>query len=263
MFTADLMKELPSIEQLVPKHVAIIMDGNGRWAKQRGKIRTFGHKAGAEAVRKAVAFARRNGIESLTLFAFSSENWKRPATEVSVLMELFMSVLKSEIKKLDDNDIRLRIIGDKEAFSKRLQKRMSEAEAQTQSNSGLNLNIAANYGGQWDITQASRKLAEKVKAGEMEPREITEQAIAGELMMADQPLPDLLIRTGGEHRISNFLLWQLAYAELYFTSVLWPDFDDTVFAQAITDFAQRERRFGLTSEQLTVLMQGIETRIEE
>lgn len=257
------MKELPSIEQLVPKHVAIIMDGNGRWAKQRGKIRTFGHKAGAEAVRKAVAFARRNGIESLTLFAFSSENWKRPATEVSVLMELFMSVLKSEIKKLDDNDIRLRIVGDKEAFSKRLQKRMSEAEEQTRSNSGLNLNIAANYGGQWDITQASRKLAEKVKTGEIEPAEITEQTIAGELMMADQPLPDLLIRTGGEHRISNFLLWQLAYAELYFTSVLWPDFDDTAFAQAITDFAQRERRFGLTSEQLTVLMQGIETRIEE
>lgn len=257
------MRELPSIEQLVPKHVAIIMDGNGRWAKQRDKIRTLGHKAGADAVRKAVAFARRNGIESLTLFAFSSENWKRPATEVSVLMELFMSVLKSEIKKLDDNDIRLRIIGDKEAFSKRLQKRMSEAEEQTRSNSGLNLNIAANYGGKWDITQASRKLAEKVKAGEIEPTEINEQAIAGELMMADQSLPDLLIRTGGEHRISNFLLWQLAYAELYFTPVLWPDFDDTVFAQAITDFAQRERRFGLTSEQLTVLMQGIETRIEE
>ncbi|MCK7460107.1 polyprenyl diphosphate synthase [Idiomarina aminovorans] len=257
------MKELPSIEQLVPKHVAIIMDGNGRWAKQRGKIRTSGHKAGAEAVRKAVAFARRNGIESLTLFAFSSENWKRPAKEISVLMELFMSVLKSEIKKLDDNHICLRIIGDKGAFSKRLQRQMNEAEQQTRSNSGLNLNIAANYGGQWDITQASRKLAEKVKANEIDPAEITEQAIAGELMMADQPLPDLLIRTGGEHRISNFLLWQLAYAELYFTSVLWPNFDDTVFARAITDFAQRERRFGLTSEQLTVLMQDIETRIEE
>jgi len=191
------MKELPSIEQLVPRHVAIIMDGNGRWAKQRGKIRTFGHKAGAEAVRRAVAFARRNGIESLTLFAFSSENWKRPATEVSVLMELFMSVLKSEVKKLDDNDIRLRIIGDKGAFSKRLQKRIQEAEEKTQNNSGLNLNIAANYGGQWDITQASRKLADKVKTGEIEPSEITEEAISGELMMADQPLPDLLIRTGG------------------------------------------------------------------
>lgn len=257
------MKELPSIEQLVPKHVAIIMDGNGRWAKQRGKIRTFGHKAGAEAVRRAVAFARRNGIESLTLFAFSSENWKRPATEVSVLMELFMSVLKSEVKKLDDNDIRLRIIGDKGAFSKRLQKRIHEAEEKTQNNSGLSLNIAANYGGQWDITQASRKLADRVKAGELEPSEITEQAISEELMMADQPFPDLLIRTGGERRISNFLLWQLAYAELYFTSTLWPDFDDAVFARAITDFAQRERRFGLTSEQLNVLMQGIETRIEE
>ena len=257
------MKELPSIEQLVPRHVAIIIDGNGRWAKQRGKIRTFGHKAGAEAVRRAVAFARRNGIESLTLFAFSSENWKRPATEVSVLMELFMSVLKSEVKKLDDNDIRLRIIGDKGAFSKRLQKRIQEAEEKTQNNSGLNLNIAANYGGQWDITQASRKLADKVKTGEIEPSEITEEAISGELMMADQPLPDLLIRTGGERRISNFLLWQLAYAELYFTSTLWPDFDDAIFAKAITDFAQRERRFGLTSEQLTVLMQGIETRIEE
>lgn len=257
------MKELPSIEQLVPRHVAIIMDGNGRWAKQRGKIRTFGHKAGAQAVRSAVAFARRNRIESLTLFAFSSENWKRPAAEVSVLMELFMSVLKSELKKLDENDIRLRIIGDKTAFSKRLQKRMCEAEEQTQNNRSLNLNIAANYGGKWDITQACQRLSERVKSGEMDSTDITEQCIADELMMSDQPQADLLIRTGGERRVSNFLLWQLAYAELYFTSTLWPDFDDAVFARAITDFAQRERRFGLTSEQLTVLMQGIETRVEE
>ena len=257
------MKELPSIKQLVPKHVAIIMDGNGRWAKQRGKARTSGHKAGAEAVRRAVAFARRNGIESLTLFAFSSENWNRPATEVSLLMELFMSVLKKEVVKLDENNIQLRIIGDKSRFSKRLQKQIAQAEEKTAGNDQLTLNIAANYGGQWDITQACRTLAKKVEDGDLTAEEITEEALADNLMLSDQATPDLLIRTGGEHRISNFLLWQLAYAELFFTPVLWPDFDDTTFAEAINDFAQRERRFGLTSEQLTMLMQDMDTRTEE
>ena len=257
------MKELPSIKQLVPKHVAIIMDGNGRWAKQRGKARTSGHKAGAEAVRRAVAFARRNGIESLTLFAFSSENWNRPATEVSLLMELFMSVLKKEVVKLDENNIQLRIIGDKSRFSKRLQKQIAQAEEKTAGNDQLTLNIAANYGGQWDITQACRTLAKKVEDGDLPAEEIAEEALADNLMLSAQATPDLLIRTGGEHRISNFLLWQLAYAELFFTPVLWPDFDDTTFAEAINDFAQRERRFGLTSEQLTMLMQDIDTRTEE
>lgn len=257
------MKELPSIEQLVPKHVAIIMDGNGRWAKQRGKVRTSGHKAGAEAVRRAVAFARRNGIESLTLFAFSSENWNRPATEVSLLMELFMSVLKKEVMKLDENNIRLRIIGDKSRFSKRLQKQIEKAEEKTAGNDQLTLNIAANYGGQWDITQACQSLAHEVERGEVKVADITEQVLSEKLMLSGQATPDLLIRTGGERRISNFLLWQLAYAELFFSPVLWPDFDDTTFAEAINDFAQRERRFGLTSEQLTMLMQDIDTRTEE
>lgn len=234
----------------MPRHVAIIMDGNGRWAKLRGKHRTFGHKAGAESVRAAVQFARKKGIESLTLFAFSSENWKRPEQEVSVLMELFMTVLKREVKKLHKHNVRLRIVGDKSAFSTRLQKQMQEAETLTAGNTALNLNIAANYGGRWDIVQATQKLAEQVKAGQIEPNAITEDALAGQLELADQPIPDLLIRTGGEHRISNFLLWQLAYAEFYFSKVLWPDFDDREFAAAIADFSCRERRFGLTSEQL-------------
>jgi undecaprenyl diphosphate synthase len=234
----------------IPRHVAIIMDGNGRWAQMRGKRRTAGHKAGAQAVRAAVEFARKKGIESLTLFAFSSENWKRPEQEVSVLMELFMTVLKREVKKLHKYNVRLRIIGDKSAFGERLQRQMHEAEALTAGNTALNLNIAANYGGHWDITQAARKLAVQVAAGELTPADITEEKLAGQLELADQPVPDLLIRTGGEHRISNFLLWQLAYAEFYFSKVLWPDFDDREFAAAIADFSCRERRFGLTSEQL-------------
>jgi undecaprenyl diphosphate synthase len=234
----------------MPRHVAIIMDGNGRWAQMRGKRRTAGHKAGAEAVRAAVQFARKKGIESLTLFAFSSENWNRPEQEVSVLMELFMTVLKREVKKLHKYNVRLKIVGDKSAFSARLQKQMQEAEQMTADNTALTLNIAANYGGHWDITNAARKLAEQVAAGQLQPSEITTALLASQLELADQPVPDLLIRTGGEHRISNFLLWQLAYAEFYFSKVLWPDFDDREFAAAIADFSCRERRFGLTSEQL-------------
>ncbi|MGM0480638.1 MAG: polyprenyl diphosphate synthase [Pseudomonadota bacterium] len=257
------MTDLPTLQQLVPKHVAIIMDGNGRWAKQRGKLRTFGHKAGAEAVRRAVAFARRNGIGSLTLFAFSSENWRRPEKEVSVLMDLFMTVLKREMKKLDENDIKLTIIGDKSRFSERLQQRIAEAEGKTAKNTSLTLNVAANYGGQWDITQAAQALAKQVEEGQLTSEQITPERLAGQLQLADQAVPDLLIRTGGECRISNFLLWQAAYAELYFTPVLWPDFDDDVFVQAISEFAQRERRFGLTSEQLESVIQKIETRVEE
>ncbi|MGM0525635.1 MAG: polyprenyl diphosphate synthase [Pseudomonadota bacterium] len=257
------MTDLPSLQQLVPKHVAIIMDGNGRWAKQRGKLRTFGHKAGAEAVRRAVGFARRNGIQSLTLFAFSSENWQRPEKEVSVLMDLFMTVLKREVKKLDENDIKLNIIGDRYRFSKRLQRQIAEAEEKTQHNGSLTLNVAANYGGQWDITEAAKRLAEQVQRGELRSEEITSAMLQQQLQLADQPAPDLLIRTGGECRISNFILWQAAYAELYFTPTLWPDFDDETFLHAISEFAQRERRFGLTSEQLDSVMQKIETRVEE
>lgn len=257
------MTELPSLQQLVPKHVAIIMDGNGRWAKQRGKLRTFGHKAGAESVRRAVAFARRNGIKSLTLFAFSSENWQRPEKEVSVLMDLFMTVLKREVKKLHENDIKLRIVGDKSRFSERLQRQIREAEEKTAGNRMLTLNVAANYGGQWDIVQAAQRLAKKVEVRELSSDEISAPLFAEHLQLADQPTPDLLIRTGGECRISNFILWQAAYAELYFTPVLWPDFDDHAFSQAIAEFAKRERRFGLTSEQLDNVMQSLETRVEE
>jgi undecaprenyl diphosphate synthase len=237
-------------EICMPRHVAIIMDGNGRWAQLRGKHRTYGHKAGAEAVRSAVAFCRKRGIEALTLFAFSSENWKRPEQEVSVLMELFFTVLKREVKKLHQHNVRLRIIGDVSGFPPRLQQRIIEAEQLTANNTALLLNVAANYGGRWDITQAARQLADRVASGTMSSDEITETALADCMQLADQPAPDLLIRTGGEHRISNFLLWQLAYAEFYFSQVLWPDFDDREFAAAIADFSCRERRFGLTSEQI-------------
>lgn len=239
------------------------MDGNGRWAKQRGKLRTFGHKAGAEAVRRAVAFARRNGIQSLTLFAFSSENWQRPEKEVSVLMELFMTVLKREVKKLNENNIKLNIIGDTAKFSDRLQRQIKTAEETTAANTALTLNIAANYGGQWDIVNAARLMAQKVEQQQLVSTEISAETFAEHLQLAEQPTPDLLIRTGGECRISNFILWQAAYAELYFTPVLWPDFDDQTFSQAIAEFAQRERRFGLTSEQLESVMQTLETRLED
>lgn len=247
----------------MPRHVAIIMDGNGRWAQLRGKHRTFGHKAGAEAVRAAVAFCRKRGIEALTLFAFSSENWKRPEQEVSVLMELFFTVLKREVKKLHKHNVRLRIIGDVSGFSQRLQQRIVEAEQLTANNSALQLNIAANYGGRWDISQAARQLAERVAAGTMNSAEVNETTLAECMQLANQPAPDLLIRTGGEHRISNFLLWQLAYAEFYFSQVLWPDFDDREFAAAIADFSCRERRFGLTSEQIQQAILDTDVTAEE
>ena len=257
------MNAVSNTQQLMPKHVAIIMDGNGRWAQQRGKRRTYGHKVGAEAVRRAVAFARRQGLTSLTLFAFSSENWNRPAQEVSVLMELFVTVLQREVKKLHKHGVRLRVIGDLSQFSPRLQEKIAAAEAKTRENHELNLNIAANYGGRWDIAQACRRLTEQVTDGRLAIADIDEQRLSDELQLADQPAPDLLIRTGGEHRISNFLLWQLAYAELYFTPVLWPDFDDHTFAAAIADFAARERRFGLTSEQIHSMIMADKAPIED
>lgn len=230
--------------QNMPKHVAIIMDGNGRWAKQQGKMRVFGHQNGVKAVRSSVSFAAKRGIEVLTLYAFSSENWNRPAAEVSALMTLFMKMLDSEVKKLHKNNIRLKILGDKTAFSPSLQKRIAEAEAMTANNTGLTLNIAANYGSYWDITQAAQKLAIKVKLGEITATEITPERFQQALVTEDQPQVDLLIRTSGEQRISNFLLWQIAYAELFFTPVLWPDFNDTTFSEAIVAYQQRERRFG-------------------
>ncbi|RUO25412.1 di-trans,poly-cis-decaprenylcistransferase [Aliidiomarina minuta] len=237
-------------QEMLPRHVAIIMDGNGRWAKMRGKARTSGHKAGAVSVRKAVAFARRNGIKALTLFAFSSENWQRPALEVKVLMELFVTVLNREVDELHKHGVQLRIIGDVSKFSERLQQKIREAEQKTAGNQDMILNIAANYGGRWDIVQATQKACQAIQNGELEVADLNEEKLASYITLADCPAPDLLIRTGGDLRISNFLLWQLAYAELYFSDVLWPDFDDHAFAQAINSYVKRERRFGLTSEQL-------------
>ncbi len=229
------------------RHVAIIMDGNGRWAKRQGKMRVFGHKAGAKSVRRAVVFAANNGIDALTLYAFSSENWSRPAQEVSALMELFTWALDSEVKNLHRNNVRLRVIGDTGRFNSRLQERIQKAEALTSQNTGLTLNIAANYGGRWDILQGVKQLASLVQEGQLSPDQIDEEMLSQQICMSELVPVDLVIRTGGEHRISNFLLWQIAYAELYFTDVLWPDFDEQDFEGALHAFANRERRFGGTT----------------
>lgn len=205
----------------IPQHVAIIMDGNGRWAKQKGKMRIFGHKNGVAAVRQAVSYARKIGIKVLTLYAFSSENWSRPENEVSALMTLFMQALDLEVKKLHKNNIRLKILGDTSRFSKKLQQKIANAENLTQNNTALTLNIAANYGGYWDIVQASQQLANLVKAGKLAVEAITPECFQQHLVTQDQPMVDLLIRTSGEQRVSNFLLWQIAYAEFYFSNVLW------------------------------------------
>lgn len=234
----------------MPKHVAIIMDGNGRWAQMRNKPRVWGHKNGVEAVRRAVTFCRKNDIDSLTLFAFSSENWRRPETEVSTLMELFMMVLTKEVKKLHHNDVCLNIVGDTSRFSQKLQKKISDAESLTKDNQSLKLNICANYGGRWDIAQAAQKVAKACVEGEMSVDDIGEESLNRHMCLAQQPPLDLLIRTGGDYRISNFLIWQAAYAELYFTQTLWPDFGEEDLQQAVETFAERERRFGFTGDQI-------------
>ena len=209
----------------VPQHIAIIMDGNGRWAKQRHHPRLMGHRAGVKAVEDIVKHCVEREISVLSLFAFSSENWRRPSKEVSLLMELFALALKQQAKRLHKNNIRLRIIGECSKFSLSLQKQITEAEQLTENNTGLIINVAANYGGRWDITQAVQKIAEKVKSGDILPEEITEESISAGLATSSLPDPDLYIRTGGEQRVSNFLLWQLAYTEFYFTDTLWPDFN--------------------------------------
>ncbi|MCW8949425.1 MAG: isoprenyl transferase [Sedimenticola sp.] len=234
----------------LPRHIAIIMDGNGRWAQQRGLMRHAGHKAGVKTVRSSVEQSVKHGIDVLTLFAFSSENWKRPKKEVSLLMDLFMVALQREVKRLKRNNVRLRIIGDRSAFSEKLQQRISAAEAETAGNDGLVLQIAANYGGRWDITQAVRRIAASVASGQLQPDHIDEELISSELSFKDLPDPDLFIRTGGEQRISNFMLWQSAYTELYFTDAYWPEFDAEAFDQAIAFYSSRQRRFGMTGEQL-------------
>ncbi|MDV2858205.1 polyprenyl diphosphate synthase [Oceanimonas sp. CAM02] len=244
----------PNNDARLPRHVAIIMDGNGRWAEQRGKFRVSGHKAGVKSVRAAVTFGYKLGLDALTLFAFSSENWRRPEEEVSALMSLFIAVLGSEVRKLHHNNIRLRIIGDRSAFAPHLQRKIDDAERLTANNTGLTLNIAANYGGRWDITQAARLLAEQVAGGELKAEDITEEQLDKHIQMAELAPVDLLIRTGGEQRISNFLLWQLAYAEFYFTPVLWPDFGEDSFSEAIAAFVSRERRFGCTGAQIRELL---------
>ncbi|MBV7300073.1 isoprenyl transferase [Enterovibrio paralichthyis] len=246
----------PDIDpSLLPKHIAVIMDGNGRWAKARGKARMFGHKAGVEAVRKTVSTANRLGIQVLTLFAFSSENWRRPEEEVSLLMELFVTVLGREVKRLHKNGVKLRVIGDTSRFSQSLQDKIAAAEALTANNTRLVLNVAANYGGQWDIMQAVSKLAGQVAKGEIPAEQLTEADLQVHLSTAGLPDVDLMIRTSGECRISNFMLWQAAYAELYFTEQFWPDFDETSLTEAIAWFINRERRFGCTGEQIKAMLQ--------
>lgn len=234
----------------VPQHIAIIMDGNGRWAKQRRQPRFMGHRAGVKSVENVVKHCIDRNVSVLSLFAFSSENWKRPTKEVSLLMELFSLALKQQVKRLHSNNIRLRIIGDTSKFSDSLQKQICQSEQLTENNTGLQINIAANYGGRWDITQSVQTLADKVKSGDLKPEDITEQTISDGLTTSGLTEPDLFIRTGGEQRVSNFLLWQLAYTEFYFTDTLWPDFGNEDLDAAIASFGQRERRYGKTSEQI-------------
>ena len=236
----------PVTVRQLPRHVAVIMDGNGRWAAARGLPRTAGHHRGVDAVRAIVESCGKRGIDYLTLFSFSSENWRRPDDEVSLLMRLFVAALEREVDKLRENGVRLRVVGDLAAFDDRLQRLIAEAQASTAGNERLNLTICASYGGRWDITRAARALVARGVAADR----IDESAFARELALAFAPDVDLLIRTGGESRISNFLLWQMAYAELHFSDVLWPDFDDSALDAALAWYGGRERRFGRTGEQI-------------
>ncbi|HEY4772542.1 MAG TPA: polyprenyl diphosphate synthase [Steroidobacteraceae bacterium] len=229
-----------------PRHVAIIMDGNGRWAAGRGLPRQAGHKAGIAPVRMVIEECSRRGVAALTLFAFSSENWGRPSIEVSGIMNLFLDALERETQQLHANGVRVRLVGDRGTLPVRLQARLALAEDQTANNSGLRLQLAVSYGGRWDIVQANQKLAQQCLVGALNPRDISEARVAAALELSDVPDPDLFIRTGGERRISNFLLWNLAYTELYFSDGLWPDFAVADFEAALSFFAQRQRRFGLT-----------------
>ncbi|MGY0504318.1 polyprenyl diphosphate synthase [Luteimonas sp. e5] len=234
-----------------PRHLAVIMDGNGRWAEQRRRPRLIGHRVGARAVQQCVEFCLDRGVEALTLFAFSSENWGRPEDEVRGLMKLFAGVIDREAGELHRRGVRLRFIGERARFSSDIQRRMGEAEALTAGNRGMTLSIAASYGGRQDIVQAARALAREAVAGRLQPEDIDEAAFARQLALADLPPPDLMIRTGGDQRISNFLLWQLAYAELWFTPKLWPELDRATLADAFADYASRQRRFGLTGAQVS------------
>lgn len=243
------MSTPPSPPGNIPRHLAIIMDGNGRWAQQRRRPRVIGHRAGARAVNLCIDFCLDAGIGALTLFAFSSENWGRPDDEVGALMKLFMNALDREVVELHRRGVRIRFIGERGRFSDAIRARMDEAEATTKRNSRLQLSIAASYGGRHDIAAAARELAHEVAAGKLQPQDIDEQLFGSRVALADLPPPDLFIRTGGDYRISNFLLWQLAYTELWFTETLWPALDVATLQHALDDFSGRERRFGLTSSQ--------------
>lgn len=229
------------------------MDGNGRWAERRRRPRVIGHRAGARAVNVCIDFCIEQGIEALTLFAFSSENWGRPEDEVGALMKLFLNALEREVDELDRRGVRVRFIGERERFGEAIRRQMTSAESRTQSNTRLHLTIAASYGGRWDIAQAAKSLAIDVAAGRLAPEAIDEAALAARMVLADLPAPDLFIRTGGDCRISNFLLWQLAYTELWFTETLWPELDAATLRRALDDYASRERRFGLTGAQVAAM----------
>ena len=244
------MSTPPPAPSRIPRHLAVIMDGNGRWAQQRRRPRAVGHRAGARAVNLCIDFCLDQGIAALTLFAFSSENWGRPEDEVGALMKLFMNALEREVAELHRRGVRIRFIGERTRFPDAISARMSQAEALTGGNTRLALNIAASYGGRQDIAAAARSLAVDVAAGRLQPQAIDEALFASRVALADLPPPDLFIRTGGDFRISNFLLWQLAYTELWFTETLWPDLSDEVLDAALAAFADRERRFGLTSAQV-------------
>ena len=234
----------------LPRHVAIVMDGSGRWARRRRLPRFAGHRAGVDAARNLVQACGEKEIEVLTLFAFSSENWRRPPEEVETLMGLFRNALKQEARNLHEHNVRLEIVGERRVLNDMLRQRIVQAEELTRTNTGLRLMIAMNYGGRWDVTQACREIANRVRDGELDPDSITPEIVDRYLSFSELPAPDLFIRTGGEMRVSNFLIWHLAYTELYFTDTLWPDFDHRSFDAALDAYASRQRRFGLTSEQV-------------
>lgn len=244
----DLMQQID--KGRIPRHVAVIMDGNGRWARQRGRERNFGHENGVEAVRQTVKAAAEIGVPFLTFFAFSTENWCRPPQEVETLMELLVNAIRNETPELNENGVKLIAIGDIESLPEKCRKQLSEAIEMTAHNDRLTVCVALSYSARWEITQACRLIAEKIKENKLQPEDIDQKVFASHLNTQNLPDPDLLIRTSGELRVSNFLLWQIAYSELYFTPVLWPDFRKKHFLQAVIDYQRRERRFGKTTEQL-------------
>jgi len=246
----DKKQNVQEPENLLPRHIAVVMDGNGRWANKRYLPRVAGHKAGVNATRKIVENCATNEIESLTIFAFSSENWNRPEAEVSSLMALFITTISAEVKKLNKKNVCVKFIGERSRFSDKLQASINESEQLTKDNTGLHLNIAANYGGRWDVANACRSLIKDVEENKVSVQDVDEKLLDSYVALHDCPAPDLFIRTGGEQRISNFLIWQLAYTELYFVDTLWPDFSDKDFAAALSWYAGRQRRFGKTGQQI-------------